>query len=222
MRRLFYLMILLCYYLPGQTQSIVPLNHKYSIQFGYGIAGSFFVRSYFENELPFETSFFKKHFIGRNLNVGISRSIGQNFHVSLNYTLQEFNKRITYSNQFGSVVFQLGEHQIRHTNNMYDLTIRKQFDRRSYSWFAGVGLYYLRPIQQEIIIDQFTNATLIRIQDRRQKYHRLNELGTLVEAGFEKKFQPRMIIGLKSQIMYTLSTQEFESATLFPYLKYTF
>ena len=221
MSRIFFVLLLLCFYLPGKTQTHTAINHKYSLQFGYGIAGSFFVRSYVENELG-ETSFFKKHFIGRNLNIGISRSIGRDFHLALNYTLQEFNKRITYEAQIDNVLVEIGDHQIRHTNNIYDLTLRKQFITRSHSWFAGIGLYYLRPIQQEIIINRFGNPSLIQIEDRRQKYHRLNEGGCLVEVAYEKRFQPRMSIGIKSQLMYTISTQEFESVTLYPYLKYVF
>ena len=219
MNRVFYLLLFHCFYLPGQAQRNTPVNHKYSIQAGFGAAGSFFVRSY--NEGYDQISFLKKDFIGKTFSFGISRAIGKNFDLSLNYSFQEFSRRVSYLALLDNVEFILHDFSIRHINNIYDLTLRKYFGNTSGRWMVGLGLYYLRPIQQEISIYGPGPAT-VQIHERRHKYHSLNEGGSLVEIGYEKRFQPRMSIGIKSQLMYTLSTQEFESVTLYPYLKYAF
>lgn len=213
------LLLLLSFCLPGNTQTGSPLNHKYSIQGGFGAAGSFFVRSYEEN--IFEKSFYKKNFIGKTLSIGIARAIGKNFDLSLNYSFQEFNRRVSYYAMLDNVEFILHDFTIRHINNIYDVTLRKYFGNTSGKWMVGLGLYYLRPIQQEIS-HYGTGPAIVQIQERRHKHHSLNEAGSLVEIGYEKRFQQRMVIGIKSQLMYTISTQEFESVTLYPYLKYAF
>ena len=213
------LLVLLCSSLPGNTQTGSLPNHKYSIQGGFGAAGSFFVSSYGEGYDAI--SFLKKDFIGKTFSFGISRAIGKNFDLALNYSFQEFRRRISYYAMLDNVEFILQDFAIRHNNNIYDLTLRKYFGNTSGKWMVGLGLYYLRPIQQEISI-YGTGPATVQIQERRHKHHSLNEAGSLVEIGYEKRFQLRMVIGIKSQLMYTIGTQEFESVTLYPYLKYAF
>jgi hypothetical protein len=203
----------------GQQQN--NFNQKISIQSGYGMAGSFFVRSYDENQTS-GASFYRKNFIGKTMSIGISGYIGQNFDLSFNYSFQEFNKRISYQIQTinGEVI--IDDHSIRHINNIYDLTIRKKFLSKTSYWLTGVGIYYLRPIQQEIDIYSSSSDLNIFIQDRRHKNHNLNEGGALMEVAYEKIVQQKFRLGIKTQLFYTISTAQFESISLYPYIKYTF
>ena len=81
----------------------------------------------------------------------------------------------------------------------------------------GAGLYYLRPVQEEITIDYLAN--IILVEDRNYKNSYLEEAGALLDISYEYKFQPRVYVGIKSQFFFTISTGEAESLALFPFIK---
>src|SRR5512138_2276166 len=93
------LLLLLPSFVVAQSSN-KPKSHRFSFYTGYGAAGSFFVRSYDEYQTSFEVAFYKKHFLGTNINFGIGYSTSKNSELSLRYTRQQFSRRVTYNDTF--------------------------------------------------------------------------------------------------------------------------
>jgi hypothetical protein len=193
---------------------------KYSISGGLGLAGSFFVRSYEENQLGLETSFFKKNFIGKGMYFSVERKLRNNFRIGVGYSFQQFKRRVKYSEEINNVLFFI-DHSITHTNHIYDVSLKKQFDQRKSFLTATVGIYYLRPIQEEIDITR-TLPRIVTIEDRSYRNGKLEEAGVLVGGSYEYNFQPRVNFGIQSNFYFTVSTGEPESITLIPYIRILF
>jgi hypothetical protein len=196
----------------GQSGEI---KNKLSVQFGYGTAGSFFVRSYEENQLPTIKSFYKKKFIGTNINFGVKYIVAKKSDLSLNFTRQAFARKIFYSNNSDIYVDAI----IRHFNNIFEfLYSRKLMDKTKSVFYTGIGVYYFTMQQEEVDV----GPGGIIWEERNFKNSMLEEGGILIEASYEYKFQPKVNIGIKTQFYYTISTGEPESITLCPYVRIFF
>ncbi len=189
------------------------ISKKFSFTAGYGMAGSFFVRSYDEGQGPTSAAFYKKNFIGSNLSFGVGYNTGIRSEISLRYTRQQFARWVHYNNNY--VVLNTA---IRHINNMYDFIYSRKFKQKNNDWKYGIGIYYIRPQQQEI--DVYPNA--IVVEERNQKYNRLNELGAVGEISYEYQFQPRVLIGTRIQYYHNITAGYAESVTFYPYIKIVF
>jgi hypothetical protein len=93
------------------------------------------------------------------------------------------------------------------------------YDMKFTSPNSGLGVYYLRPKQEEISIyypSFFENI------ERNYQNSRLEEGGVFIHFAYEYKFQSKVNLGIKTQFYYTLTAGYAESITLLPYVKIIF
>jgi len=193
-------------------------NHFF-VSAGYGLAGSFFVRSYTEfSPSPGAKTFFKKRFLGVSQDAAVGINLKKNWEIRAGINYQHFTRRIeTIDTLRNSFIVSLN-HDIHHRNYMWFASTAKQLMHKNHSLGLGLGLYYLLPKQEEV---EITSAYFENFE-RDQKHNGLNELGTFAEFSYEYKFQPRVNIGVKTQFYYTITAAYAESVTLFPYVKILF
>ena len=199
---------------PEQGQ---PVNKFYIIA-GYGVAGSFFVRSYDEfNPLPDNAVFYKKNFIGVAQNIGVGINLKNNYQIQFGFNFQHFTRHINVEQTLGNVFIYL-DHTIHHRDYIWYGGLNKGIGTKKHFISPGLGIYYLRPKQEEVEIYSryFSNV------ERGFKKFNLEEGGVYAELAYEYKFQPRVNIGVKSQFYYTITAGYAESITLFPYVKILF
>jgi hypothetical protein len=194
---------------------------KFFLTAGYGLAGSFFVRSY-EEGLPFPSrgyrAFFKKNFIGPALNGAIGVRLGKKYELKAGITHQRFSRYINAKDTLSSVVINLNS-TIQHRDYIYFASLNRMFDKRNHIFTTGIGLYYLNPRQQEIEYG-YGMPSFITISE--SKNGALAEGGVFAEAAYEYKFQPKVNVGIRGQFYYTLSAGYAESVALFPFIKINF
>lgn len=189
---------------------------KFFLSAGYGLAGSFFVRSY-DEALPFPSAeyraFFKKKFIGVSNVLLIGMHLKKNIDIKFGYQYQRFSRRVQVEDTLSGVILSL-DHRIHHIDNIWLGGINKNYIRKKSLLSWGGGLFYIRPQQQEVEI--FANAIIDT--ERNQKNSRLNDGGAYGELTYEYKFQPKVNIGIKSQVYFILSGSYFNSIALFPFV----
>jgi hypothetical protein len=194
-------------------------KQKFFLTAGYGLAGSFFVRSYDEfAPISSYKTFYKKHFIGVAQNASLGMNLKNNWDIRLGFHFQHFTRRVTSKDTLNNVIINL-DHTIHHRDYIWYGSLNKKLEKRNHLYSFGLGLYYLRPKQEEVEIfypGYFANV------ERDQKNSRLNEGGSFIEFAYEYKFQPKVNIGVKTQFYYTLSAGYAECVTLFPYIKILF
>lgn len=210
--------ILCCCYLfllfashPVAGQTANTQKRLFDLSAGFGSAGSFFVRSYSENEVSSQTSFLKKNFLGKTWHIELSRPLGSRFEIAAGYSFQEFKKKAQYKDNLVQL-----DHTIHHINHIGDISARRKFDRRRHMVMAGLGIYYIRPVQEEITISR---SGAVLIQDRNYKNSNLEEAGALAEGTYEYKFESRVHLGIRCRFFYTVSAGEAESIALYPYIR---
>lgn len=192
---------------------------KFLLSTGYGIAGSFFVRSYEEFvPVPSATVFYKKRFLGTTQTAALGINLKNNWEARFGINYQHFTRKIYYHNTVNNIEV-IFDHDIHHRDYMWFGSVLKKIKSENNFWNVGLGLYYLRPKQEEV---EIFYPTLILNVERDFKNSRLEEGGVIAEFAYEHKFQHRVNIGLKSQFYYTASAGYAESVTLFPYVKFLF
>lgn len=193
---------------------------KFFISAGYGLAGSFFVRSYEEPPADFTgyKEFTKKNFIGAVQNIAIGLHLKKNIEIKGGLNFQHFTRKIKARDTLSGVIIDL-DHTIHHRDYMWFGNFNKNYNKKNHVFSWGLGLYYLRPQQEEVTISP---PRFFQNRERNQKNSRLNEGGSFLELAYEYKFQPKVNIGVKTQFYYTLSAGYPESITLFPYIKINF
>jgi hypothetical protein len=200
----------------GQNKQI---NHKWSLNIGYGLAGSFFFNGYIENDMPGETDYFKKHFLGTHLSLVIGKKISDRSDLELRYSLERFRSdRIFINDTLNGSILVHYDGRLQHINNFFELAYIRSVNKTKNIFKYGFGIYYLTTQQQEITL--YSNAFIYNERDL--KNYNLEEGGILIEGAYEYKFQPQVYIGIKSQFYYTVSTGDAESITLLPYIKLLF
>lgn len=205
-----------CY---SQTQIGTKPESKFFISAGYGLAGSFFVRSYEEfAPLARYKVFYKKHFVGVVQNAAVGINLKKDYQLRFGINFQHFTRRIVSKDTFNNVYINLN-HTIHHRDYIWFGSINKNFKFKNHIFSPGLGLYYLRPKQEEVELyypNYFANVE--------NDYHfgRLEEGGVLAEFSYEYKFQPKVNLGIRTQFYYTASAGTAESITLFPYVKISF
>jgi len=202
----------------AQTKEAKP--SRFFLSAGYGLAGSFFVRSY-DEALPFPSSdykaFFKKKFIGVSNELLIGIHLKKNIDLKFGLQYQRFSRHVQVEDTLSGVGLSL-DHQIYHVDNIWFGGINKSYIRKRSLLSFGGGLFYIRPQQQEVEI--FTNFVIDR--ERNYKNSKLNDGGAFAELAYEYKFQPKVNLGMKSQVYFILSGSYFNSAALFPFIKLDF
>ncbi len=199
-------------------QSLQPKS-KVFVTAGYGLAGSFFVRSYDEFSGPDGwKGWSKKHFIGNAQNIAVGIHLKHNIDISVGFHYQRFNRHVKFNDTLSGVAI-VNDHTIYDKNNIWFGGISKSYLHKKQLFSFGIGLYYLRPQQESIDVIQ---PGLYIDREYNQKNNGLNELGVFGELDYEYEFQPKVSIGVKGQIYYTASASYFESVTLYPYIKFNF
>lgn len=189
---------------------------KFFITTGYGLAGSFFVRSYDEfAPIPRYKTFYKKNFVGVAQNIAIGINLEKNYQIRIGLNFQNFTRKIKSKDTLSDLTINL-DHTIHHRDYMWFAGVNKNFEIKKHIFSPGLGIYYLRSKQEEVEI--YFPSYFADIE-RDFKNSRLNEGGVYTEFSYEYKFQPKVNLGIKTQFYYTLSTWEAESITLFPYIK---
>lgn len=194
-------------------------QNRFFINAGYGLAGSFFVRSYDEfNPLQGSKVFYKKHFAGVAQNAAIGLHLKKNWDVKAGINYQHFTRKIQSLDTINYIVVNF-DHDIHHRDYMWYSSVSKSIDTRKHFWGFGLGLYYLLPKQEEV---EIVKPVYIASVERNQKNSRLNEAGSFAEVFYEYRFQPKVNLGIRGQFYYTVSAGYAESVTLFPFVKISF
>jgi hypothetical protein len=214
------LVLLLLYFDHSQAQQIEKKS-KFFLTAGYGLAGSFFVRSYQET-LPFPSApyraFFKKNFIGNALNSALGMRLGKRYELKAGINYQHFTRHVKATDTIVGVVISLNT-TIHHRDYMYFVSVHRLYEKRKHLIFTGLGIYYLNP-RQETIEYGYGIPNFVSISEPRGKY--LEEGGVLADVAYEYKFQPKVNLGIRTQFYYTASADILESFTLFPFIKINF
>ena len=210
--------LIVCSILICATNVLAQQKNKVFLTGGYGLAGSFFVRSYEDfNPMPGSKVFYKKNFVGVSQDVGMGINLSKNWEVRVGLNYQHFTRAIYSLDTLGSTEVKF-QKDIHHRNYIwYGIASKKLEFQRSLLSF-GLGLYYIIPKQEEIDI----TPAYVNDIERDQKNYNLNDGGSFIEVGYEYKFQPKVNLGIKGQFYYTLSAGIAESITLFPFVKILF
>src|SRR5690606_22417566 len=191
---------------------------KFFITAGYGLAGSFFVRSYHEfAPIPNNKIFQKKNFVGNAQNFAVGYNLKNNWHINVGINFQHSTRRIKSLDTLGNLILRL-DHTIHHRDYMWFGSVNKNIERKKNNFLFGMGLYYLRPKQEEVVI----YPNFVQNRERDFQTSKLEEGGAFIEFAYEYKFQPKVNLGLKSQFYHTITSGEATSVTLFPYIKISF
>lgn len=193
-------------------------KQKFFITTGYGLAGSFFVRSY-DEFIPASRykSFEKKDFLGSAQNIGIGVSLKKNYQFVLGLNFQHFTRSIKSKDTLGYVEISF-DNTIHHRDYIWFAGITKKFEQKNQILSPGIGIFYSRSKQEEVQII-YPNSYLF--QERNFKNSRLEEAGVYAELAYEYKFQTKVNLGIKTQFYFTISTGSPESLTLFPFIRIT-
>lgn len=192
---------------------------KFFLSGGYGFAGSFFVRSY-EEFAPLATYkvFYKKKFIGVAQNIALGINLKKNYQLKIGLNFQHFTRGIKTKDTLNNVIINL-DHTIHHRDYIWFAGVNRNFDIKKHFFSTGLGIYYLRPKQEEVEIyypSYFANI------ERDYANSNLEEGGVYAEFSYEYKFQPKVNLGIKTQFYYTATAGYAESITLLPYIKINF
>lgn len=191
---------------------------RFSIITGYGLAGSFVVRSYPEiNPIQGAKSYAKKKFIGNNQFFTISYSLKNSWSINLGYTFQHFTRHID-TNDTLTGVFVYNYQTLHERNYIFSLNVGKNWNIKKNEIGGGLGFYYIRPKSERVDIYPRSFA------DYEVDFKRNNEEegGFFAEFSYEYHFQPKVNLGIKTQFYFTASTGEAEAITLSPYIKIFF
>jgi hypothetical protein len=217
--RLSIIYLLLVCFLALNTNCIAQQKqNKFFISAGFGLAGSFFVRSYVESSPISQNKVFeKKKFVGTAQNGAIGFCFKKDWEVRAGINYQHFtrwvNSRDTLNNI--QVIF---NNDIHHRDYMWYGAADRKLDLKKNRFVVGLGLYYL--VSKTQTVEIYPGYVISDEQIWKGSYN--GELGVVTEVAYEYKFQPKVNIGLKGQFYYTITAAYAESVTLFPYIKILF
>jgi hypothetical protein len=196
-------------------------KNRFFTSFGFGPAGTFFATGYAERHFPsqYPAIYFNKNFIGRTFFISAGKEMKKNYSLQLRYSNQQFVKKLDIVDTLSGGFLFIYYGRIRHVNHLYELVLDKDIVKKGkFNLNLGLGVYYVLPVQGELEI--YRNVVVYEERDFQSS--KLEELGGLTEIAFEYKFQPKVNIGIKSQLYVTLTAPDFESVTLVPYVKILF
>lgn len=224
MKNYFYIFALLLF-VSGQavSQNIDKRESRLSFSFGYGASGGFSATGYFETP-PFPTAqyrdFSRKNFIGNAKEFNIGYRLNKAYELNAGLSLQSFTRRVRAMDTLSTVVVRI-DNTIHDRNSIFYATLCRLFESQNSIIRFGLGIYYIRP-KSESIEYGLGIPTFFSNYEARYDNSRFEEAGSLVEAAYEYKFQPKVNIGIKTQFFYTISAGYSESVTLLPYIKILF
>ena len=193
---------------------------KFSLNAGYGLAGSFFATSYDEHQTS-AIEYKNKNFVGSNLFIEVEMKLKRNNSLALHYSRQAFSKSVYYKNSV-DINHVIIDTKIQDVNHIIGLSFNKSFTKNKNSFSVGLGPYYLVPLSESILIAEHPSGMTVIVQESDTKISYDAEGGAFVDFSYNYQFQPRVEIGVKSQFYYTISGNYAESITLLPYVKIKF
>lgn len=222
----FYLLTMLIMFCIICTAQRIP-GSRFDFSLGYGVAGSFFVRSYDESVIyADDIKMYKKDFIGSNRSLDLGLNFKRGYSLRLGLNRQQFSKEIEYVGYLDQWQIEL-DRRIYHVDNIFSLSLDKRFiinnpkgKSSRHALIPGIGIYYIRSYQNEI--DILYSLRIYRDVERNYNNSGLEEAGAFIHAGYEYLFQPKMRIGINGRFNYTISTGEPESISLTPFVRFLF
>jgi hypothetical protein len=207
--------LIFTFFSSAQTQK------KVSLEIHAGLNGNFFVRSYDEAQGPVDkTYFYKKNFLGTAIGAELRYKLNNSSSLVLGYT-RTFNKdKKNYSENLNGVNIFIQGFNIRHINDFYLLAYERRF-KKSIPYFTyHIGLLYATMHQQEIQIENFSNAIIV--DERNLKNSGLNEAGFFGGVEYSKKIDTKFEVGIRIRGYYLATANTFEAITFTPTLRYFF
>lgn len=172
----------------GQADSNGPRKEKFFISAGYGLAGSFFVRSY-DEFAPVARSavFYKKRFVGISQNIGFGVNLTRGFQLKTSINYQHFTRKINFEDILGGSVFVKLNHTIHHRDYIWCAGVTKALKRNKHIFLPGIGIYYIRSEQEEV---EIFYPNFVSNVERNFQSSNLEEAGAYMEFLYEYEFQP--------------------------------
>lgn len=196
-------------------------DYKFSLEPQFGINYNFFVRGYEEGASPFySTSFFKKKAIGSTGGANFLFNASKHSSIGIGYVRTANTRMINYQGSF--INLGIINWRIYHVNNIYQAFYRYQTQKKRHSYYTNAGLFYVRPLQQEVEIsdNQFRRGVLF--EERAYKRYRLEEGGAFMGLGYKYQLAKNVGIGVQSNLYFTISTNSFELLSLTPTVSFEF
>lgn len=194
-------------------------KNKFSFEINYGLNGNFFVRSYEEQAPPFPvTEISKKNFIGMLGGIELKYKVTKRASWGFGFAKSSNQKAINYTSNVNGVVLSIKDFDIKHVNHFYQLFYEREIIKKIPALKSQIGLFYLRPQQQEVSISR--NGFLFEQRNFKNSY--LEEGGIFVGLHYSKKIDTKFELGVKSRVYYLISTNSIEAVTFTPTLTYLF
>lgn len=213
--------IILFHFLVFSFQSFSQTPKKNSLEINGGLNGNFFVRSYDEVQGPADkTYFYKKNFLGTAIGAEFKYKLNPSSALSIGYT-RTFNKgKKNYAENLNGVTIFIQDFNIRHINDLYLLAYERRFKKNNPAFTFHIGLLYATMHQQEIQIENFSNAIIL--DERNLKNSGLNEAGFFGGMEYSKKIDNKFEAGVRIRGYYLITANTFEAITFTPTLRYLF
>ena len=194
-------------------------KNKFSFEINYGLNGNFFVRSYEEQAPPFPvTEISKKNFIGTVGGIELKYKVTKRASWGFGFAKSSNQKAINYTSNVNGVVLSIKDFDIKHVNHFYQLFYEREIIKKIPALKSQIGLFYLRPQQQEVSISR--NGFLFEQRNFKNSY--LEEGGIFLGLHYSKKIDTKFELGVKSRVYYLISTNSIEAVTFTPTLTYLF
>lgn len=194
---------------------------KISLEINYGIAGNHFVTSYEENNLPEGFIYLaNKNFLGAVGQVQLNYYFQNETSLSIGYSRDTHQKERSYQTLVNSVPVIIDNWSIVHHNNIFQAKHKRHINKEFKYHF---GIFYLRPEQQEIEINEPPYPIIgVFLDERDNPNNNLNEAGILGGLNYEKKIDTKFIGGINITGYYLASTSTYETTYLTGSLAYQF
>ena len=209
-------------FLIGLIQSTAQKPYdNFSIEPIYGANINFRLSGYNETPGPFyTTAFFKKHLLGSVGGLNFLMSVSKKSNIGIGYMRSANTRTINYSG--ANFPVDIYNWRIYHVNNIYQVFYRYAQQKNKQKYFANAGLFYVRPLQQEIeLIDRQQRGSVL-FEERSYKRNRLEEGGAFLGLGYKYQLAKNVGVGVQSNLYFTISTNRFELLSLTPTVSFDF
>jgi len=196
---------------------------KFSLDLSYGLNGNFFVRSYTESGglgPQNETYLYKKNFLGDVAGIEFKYHLDSTSSINAGYSRTANKAKRNYEGIINGVDVFVRDFNIRHNSDFFHLSYERRFKKSNPALKYHVGLVYQKTQQQEISIERYFNAVVIK--ERNFTNSGLEEGGFIAGIDFQKKIDTNVKLGLRLRGYYLISVQTFEALTLTPTLTFAF
>ncbi|MDI9366123.1 MAG: hypothetical protein QM541_14295 [Flavobacterium sp.] len=195
---------------------------NFSFEAHYGLTGNFFVQSYDETSsigILNDANFFKKNFIGSNLQINTGYYFNKKWKLSLAYTRQENKRDVNFIKAYPNYILNINT-TIRHFNNFWDLELTRYYEKKKNRLGISLGASYMRFRQNEI--DILIGGRAINIEERDAKRFKLVDLDAVLGCTYDYKIQPKVYVGVATKFHYNITADIAESVSLSPYVHFYF